>query len=204
MKYELTWFTRHLTVFNRSFLAYSKIIEFLNREDVEDLEKGEKLEKINEVEFKNVYFSYNDNQKNIEKFSMKLEENKKVALVGKTGSGKTTIANLLCRFYEPQKGEIQINNKDYKSYSISSIRKKIGYVMQEVQILPNTIIDNIRYVNKNITIKEIQNILKRLKLHDKILELENGYNTDIYNNAEILSTRRKANAKLCKGYGSRS
>lgn len=204
MEYEFKWFTKHLTNLNKSIIAYSKIIEFLNREDVEDLEKGEELEKINEVEFKNVYFSYNDNQKNIEKFSMKLEENKKVALVGKTGSGKTTIANLLCRFYEPQKGEIQINNKDYKNYSISSIRKRIGYVMQEVQILPNTIIDNIRYVNKNITIKEIQNIFKRLKLHEKILELENGYYTDIYNNSEILSTRRKTNVKLRKGYGSRS
>lgn len=202
LQYEFAWFTRHLTSFNKSFFAYSKIIEFLNREDIEQLEQGQELSKIKEIEFKNVYFSYNGNQKNIERFSMKLEKNKKIALVGRTGSGKTTIANLLCRFYEPQKGEIQINNQNYKNYSISSIRKRIGYVMQEVQILPNTIIDNIRYVNKDITIEQIENIFKKLKLHDKILELENGYNTDIYNNSEILSTRRKTNDKFCKSYGS--
>ena len=122
---------------------------------------------------------------------------------GRTGSGKTTIVNLICRFYEPKKGEIIINNGNYKEYNISSIRKRIGYVMQETQILPNTIIDNIRYVNKNITQKQIENIFKKLKLHDKITNFENGYNTDIYNNPDILSTRRKANYKFCKSNGNR-
>lgn len=193
LEYEFKWFTKHLTNFNKSFISYSKIIEFLNINDVEELNNGNKIDKINKIEFKNVSFSYNTNQKNIKDFCLKIEENKKIALVGKTGSGKTTIANLLCRFYEPTKGEIQINNDDYKKYSISSIREKIGYIMQEVQILPNSIIDNIRYVNKNIEISEIENIFKKLKLHKKIIELENGYYTDIYNNPDILSTRRKTN-----------
>ena len=65
--------------------------------------------------------------------------------------------------------------------------------MQEVQILPNTIIDNIRYANEDISKQDIENIFKKLKLHDKIVKLENGYNTDIYNNPDILSTRRKTN-----------
>ena len=62
--------------------------------------------------------------------------------------GKTTIINLLERLYEPQEGEIRINQKDYRKYNISLIREKIGYIMQEVQIVPNTIIDNIKYVNR--------------------------------------------------------
>lgn len=203
LKYEFNWFIEHLTDFNKSFFTYSKILDFINLNDVEDLETGEELESINSIEFNKVYFSYNENQKNIINFNLKLEQGEKIALVGKTGSGKTTITSLLCRFYEPMKGEILINDKNYNEYKISSLRKKIGYVMQEVQIFPNTIIDNIRYVNEKISITEIKNIFKKLKLHNKIEQLENGYNTDIYNNPEILSTRRKATNKFCENNGDR-
>lgn len=191
LKYEFKWFTKHLTDFNKSFVSYSKILEFTKLDNVEDLESGMKLEKINSIEFKKVHFSYNENQKNISDFSLKLDKNKKVALVGKTGAGKTTITGLLCRFYEPIKGEILINGINYKEYNLESLRKRIGYVMQEVEIFPNTIIDNIRYSNKNISIENIIKIFKKLKLHDKIVELEKGYETDIYNNPDILSTGEK-------------
>lgn len=193
LEYEFHWFTMHLTDFKKSFISYSKILEFLNIQDVENLQEGEQLKKIDKIEFDKVYFSYNDNEKNIENFSLSLKENEKVALVGRTGSGKTTIANLLCRFYEPVKGKININDKNYLEYNISSLRSRIGYVMQEVQILPNTIIDNIRYANKDITIQEIEDIFRKLKLHEKISSLDNGYNTDIYSDPDILSTRRKTN-----------
>lgn len=105
--------------------------------------------------------------------------------------GKTTVTNLLERLYEPQKGEIRINQKDYREYNISSIRSKIGYIMQEVQIVPNTIIDNIKYVNKKITEEQIIEIFKILKLHDRIISLPKGYRTNIYENPDILSTGEK-------------
>lgn len=105
--------------------------------------------------------------------------------------GKTTIINLLERLYEPQEGEIRINQKDYREYSISSIRKKIGYIMQEVQIVPNTIIDNIKYVNQKITKEEIVEIFKTLKLHEKIMSLPKGYDTNIYEDSNVLSTGEK-------------
>lgn len=99
--------------------------------------------------------------------------------------------NLLERLYEPQKGEIRINQRDYREYSIGSIRNKIGYLMQEVQIVPGTIIDNIKYVNKKITKEEVVKIFQSLKLHDKIMSLPKGYQTNIYENPEILSTGEK-------------
>ncbi len=191
LKYYFNWFLKHLTDFDKSFFSYSKILQFLNSDNIEEIEKGEKLEDINNIEFKNVYFSYNGNQKNIKNYCLKIDKNEKVALVGKTGSGKTTVTSLLCRFYEPIKGKILINGKDYKNYSIESLRNRIGYVMQETQIMPNSIIDNIKYVNKDITIKEIEEIFKKLKLHDKIMKLENGYYADIYNNPDVLSTGEK-------------
>lgn len=191
LDYQFKWFIRHLTNFNKSFISFSKILNFLKSQNVENLEEGEKLEKIESIEFSNVCFSYTGYQKNIEDFSFILNEKEKLALIGRTGSGKTTIVNLLCRFYEPVKGEIRINGSNYLKYSIESLRKRIGYVMQETYILPSTIIDNIRYVNKNIADEEIKNIFKKLKLHDKIMKLENGYNTDILSNPDILSTGEK-------------
>lgn len=192
LNFEFKWFIRHLTNFNKSFIAFSKILNFLKLDNTEDLKNGENLERnINLIEFSNVFFSYTGYEKNIESFNFTLDKNEKLALVGRTGSGKTTVINLLCRFYEPVKGEIRINGTNYLKFSIPSLRKKIGYVMQEIYILPGTITDNIRCVNNNITDEEIQNIFKKLKLHDKIIKLKDGYNTDLCNNPDILSLGEK-------------
>ncbi len=188
LKYEFNWFIKHLTDFNKAFISYSKILSFLELENVEDVNKGQELKEINSIEFKNINFSYNENQKAIKEFNLKINENDKIALVGKTGSGKSTITNLLCRFYEPTDGKILINGNDYRKFSIASLRNNIGYIMQDVQIVPYTIIDNIRYVNKEIKENEIETIFKKLKLHDKIISLKDGYNTNIFNNIDILSS----------------
>ena len=191
LEFEFKWFIKHLTNFNKSFISFSKILNFLKINDVEVIEEGKKLENINSIEFSNVQFSYTGYEKNIKDFNLILNKNEKLALVGRTGSGKTTIVNLLCRFYEPVKGEIKINGRNYLEYSISTLRKRIGYVMQEIHIIEGTIADNIRYVNKDITDEEIQNIFKKLNLHDKIMRLKDGYNTNISNNKDILSSGEK-------------
>lgn len=189
VEFEFSWFTRHLTDFKQSFFAYVKILELLENEEEEKLDEGENIDcKITSIDFNNVFFSYDNKEEVIKDFCLQVGENEKVALIGKTGAGKTTITNLLERLYEPQKGEIYINKKDYTNYSISSIRNKIGYIMQEVQIVPNTIIDNIKYVNSKITRNEIIEIFKQLKLHEKIMSLPKGYDTNIYENPDILST----------------
>jgi len=190
LKHEFNWFIRHITNFHKSVVSYSKILQFINLDNIEDIEKGITLENIHSIEFKDVSFSY-DNEKNIQNFSLKVREKESVALIGKTGSGKTTITNLLCRFYEPKQGQILINGKNYKEYNIRSLRNKIGYVLQEIQIVPNTIIDNIKYVNPNITLEEIEDIFKRLKLHDKIQTLKDAYYSNIYDNQDLLSTGEK-------------
>lgn len=191
LNFNFKWFIRHINNFNNSFISFSKVLNFLKLENIEKIEEGEQLQSINSIEFSDVEFSYTGYEKNIETYSFKLSKNEKIALVGRTGSGKTTVANLLCRFYEPVKGEIKINGTNYLKYSIESIRKKIGYVMQDTYILKGTIIDNIRYVNKDITQEEIKSIFKKLKLHDKIMKFKDGYNTDISSNPDILSTGEK-------------
>lgn len=192
LEFEFNWFVRHLTDFNEAVISYCKILQLLEKEDEELLDEGKVLkEKINEIEFRRVNFAYNESERAIEDFSFKVTENENIALIGRTGSGKSTITNLLSRLYDVQSGQVLFNNEDSQNYSIKSIRDKIGYVIQEVIILPNSIIDNIRYVNKNITVDEIEKIFKQLKLHNKILSLVDGYNTDIYNFPDLLSSRRK-------------
>lgn len=191
LDFEFKWFIKHLTNFNKSFISFSKILKFLKLDNIENIEEGINLKNINLIEFSNVQFSYTGYEKNIRNLNFTLNKNEKLALVGRTGSGKTTIVNLLCRFYEPVKGKIKINNKDYLEYSISSLRKKIGYVMQDTYIIDGTLIDNIRYVNNNITNEEIENIFKKLKLHEKIIKLKDGYNTNINDNTDIFSTGEK-------------
>lgn len=191
LDFEFKWIIKHLTNFNKSFISFSKILKFLNLDDIEEIEEGENLENINSVEFSNVEFSYTGYEKNIKNLNFTLKKNAKLALVGRTGSGKTTIVNLLCRFYEPVKGKIKINDKNYLKYSMSSLRKRIGYIMQDVYIINGTVADNIRYINKDITDEEIQNIFKKLKIHEKIVKLKDGYNTDLSNNLDILSTGEK-------------
>lgn len=188
LEFEFNWFIKHLTNFNKSVVSFSKILNFLKLDNVENIQNGRELEKIESIEFSNVSFSYTGYKKNIDDFSFELSNNKKIALVGKTGSGKTTVVNLLCRFYEPVSGKIKINGTNYLEYSMASLRKRIGYVMQETYIVPDTIIDNIKYVNKDITDEEIKSIFIKLKMHEKIMKLKDKYNTDIRNNPDILST----------------
>lgn len=98
---------------------------------------------------------------------------------------------MLCRLYNPTSGEILINGNNINQYKLKDLRKRIGYCMQDVVIIKNTIIDNIRYVNPNITIEEIQNIFKRLNLHEKIMQLKDNYEANIYDYPDLLSKGEK-------------
>lgn len=189
--HQFDWFIRNISNFNKSYIAFNKILEFLEKDNIENVKKGRRLKEIKKISFKDVTFGYSQDDKIIRNVSLELKENASIAIVGKTGAGKSTITNLICRLYEPTLGRILINDDDYLKYSIESIRNKIGYIMQDIDILPNTILDNIKYVKKDITQKEIKDILKKLKIHDKIMSLKDGYNTDIYNNPDLLSQGEK-------------
>lgn len=186
----LNWIVEGMPTYNSNKLAFNKILNYIENSNSENLEKGKKIERINEIEFKNVEFSYND-MPIIENFSLIVQKGEKIALIGKTGAGKTTIANLLCRFYEPNKGEILINNENIKKFNLKSYRKKIGYVMQDNYIFDGTILENINCEQKEVDKETIIKLCKQLNIHDKIISLPMGYETVLKNNGNILSEGEK-------------
>ncbi len=176
---------------NQSYISFIKILKFNDEfEPEEDIGKLE-LNEIKNVEFKNVSFAYNEEKQILKDINLNAKEQEKIAIIGRTGSGKTTIANLLCRFYNLEDGQILINGKDYKQYKIKDLREQIGYVLQDVVIFEGNVYENINYANKNVSKEEIINICKKLNLHNKIMSFENGYETNLNKNKDLLSQGEK-------------
>lgn len=184
------WVIEGFQIRNVGELSYDRICNILKMKE-EEIDVGEELEDINKVEFENVKFSYDGEKNVLNDISFEVNNGESVALIGRTGSGKTSLVNLLCRFYDLNYGTIKVNGIDYRKYSIQSLRSKIGYIMQKVVIFDGTILENINYADKEITKDEIIEICKKLRLHDKIMTFENGYETRISADTDIFSTGEK-------------
>lgn len=143
------------------------------------------------IEFKNVTFSYNDGKNVLENFNLTVEPGETIALVGETGSGKSTIVNLLCRFYEPTSGEILIDGINYKEMPQSWIHENLGYVLQTPHLFSGTIKDNIIYGKLDATDEEIIEASKLVNSHEFIMKMEKGYDTDVAQGGNLLSTGQK-------------
>lgn len=184
------WVVDGFQIRNVSKISYNKVYSILEKEE-EDIESGKDLEIANNIEFDNVSFSYNDNKNVVNNVSFEAKRNEKIAIIGRMGSGKTTLVNLICRFYDLQNGQIRINGKDYRKYSIKSLRNSIGYIMQKVVIFNGTILENINFSNKDISKEEIIKICKKLNLHEKIMSLKDGYETKITSDTDVFSAGEK-------------
>ena len=184
------WVIEGFQIRNVCRISYEKILEILEKQE-ENIDDGNVLDKIEKIEFENIHFAYNENQKVLNGISLTVGKNEKVALIGRTGSGKTSLVNLICCFYDLEDGRILINGQDYKNFSIRSLRDKIGYIMQKVVIFDGTILQNINYDNKDISKEKIIEICKKLNLHDKIVGFENGYETIINSETDLFSNGEK-------------
>lgn len=150
---------------------------------------GKEINISGSIEFKNIYFKYNDKYI-LKDVSFKLEPNQTLSIVGETGSGKTTIINLIEKFYNTNKGNILIDNNKIKDIDTTCLRNNIGLVLQETKLFKGTIMDNIKYGNK-IDDKEIIKICKKLKADKFIERLNNSYYTEIDNDTNLLSNGEK-------------
>ena len=143
------------------------------------------------IEFKNVNFSYVDNQQVLNDISFKINPGESFAIVGPTGSGKTTITNLITKFYEINTGNILIDGKDIDDYTLETVRNKIGIILQDVFLFADTIFNNITLFNKDITLEDVENAAKELEIHDFISSLPGGYNFNVSERGTTLSAGQK-------------
>lgn len=162
----------------------------------EERETGEKIldpEKIlGDIQFEDVNFAYNENEMVLKNLNFSVEHGKKIALVGPTGAGKTTVINLLMRFYEVSSGRIYLDGMSIQNYSRESYRKLFGMVLQDTWLFNGTILENIRYGNPEISQEEIVEVCKMLGAHEFIIHLKDGYLTILdEENNDILSQGQK-------------
>ena len=143
------------------------------------------------VEFEHVDFSYIKDEPILKDFNLKVEKGQSIALVGETGSGKSTIINLLCRFYEPTSGRISIDGVDYKDRSLGWLHSNIGYVLQTPTLFTGTVKDNIRYGKFDATDEQIEAAAKLVGADSFIEKLENGYDSEVGEQGSKLSTGEK-------------
>jgi len=152
------------------------------------------------IKYENVNFSYNKREKIIEDLTLEINPGSKNAIVGATGSGKSTIIKLLNRFYELDSGSIYIDNINIRDYSISSLRRNIAFVSQDVHLFSDTILNNITLQNNNISFLRVKDAAKDIKIDDFISSLPNGYNYDVRERGVGLSTGQRQLISFLRAY----
>ena len=143
------------------------------------------------ISFEDVSFSYQPHELVLMNFSLEVSPGETIALVGETGSGKSTIVNLFCRFYEPTEGRILVDGMDYKKMPLQWIHNNLGYVLQSPHLFSGTIRENIRYGKLDATDDEIKEACRIVNAHEFIMDLEDGYDTQVGEGGGMLSTGQK-------------
>jgi len=151
------------------------------------------------IVFKDVHFSYIEDEEVLRGISFDVKSGKTVAIVGATGAGKSTIINLLNRFYEINSGEILIDNINIKEYTLKSLRKNVAVVLQDVFLFSDTIFKNI-VLDKNISLDKVQTAAKQIGIHDFIMSLPNGYDYNVKERGAMLSSGQRQLIAFLRAY----
>jgi ATP-binding cassette, subfamily B, multidrug efflux pump len=182
--------------YNQIIVAMSymeRVFETIDEEPlVDDLPGAYEMPAIKgNVEFKNVSFSYDAGDIILHDVSLKIKTGDTIALVGPTGAGKTTIVNLISRFYDVDSGKVLIDDINVRAVTLHSLRKQMGIMLQDSFIFSGTIMDNIRYSRLDATDEEVIEASKAVKAHDFIIGLNDGYNTQVNERGSRLSSGQR-------------
>lgn len=173
--------------------AAERVFEFLEEPEEQDTAKGnidtEKLK--GNVEFKNVHFGYDEDRTIINDFNAQVKDGQKIAIVGPTGAGKTTMVKLLMRFYDVNSGEIKIDGHNIKDFNRGELRKMFGMVLQDTWLFGGTVKDNIKYGNENATDDEVIRAAQAAHVHHFIKTLPKGYNSVLNEESSNVSAGQK-------------
>ena len=181
-----------VTELQNALTCASRVYDLLDEdEEVKDKENAYKLENaVGDVELKNMYFSYVENQHLIEDFNLKVKHGQRVAIVGPTGCGKTTLINLLMRFYDVTDGSILIDNYDLRDLQRNSIRDNYGMVLQETYLRHASIKDNI-LMGKEVSEERLIEIAKQSHIYNFVITLKDGFDTIVDDSNGLLSQGQK-------------
>ena len=145
-----------------------------------------------EIEFKDVTFRYPDGEENVlEHFDLTVPQGTMVAIVGETGAGKSTLVNLVCRFYEPTQGQVLIDGRDARERSQLWLHSHIGYVLQTPHLFSGTVLENLKYGNPNASMDEITTAMQRVSADRVVARMEKGYDSEVGEGGDLLSTGEK-------------
>ncbi len=153
---------------------------------------------LGEIEFDHVSFWYEEDQPILQDFTLKVQPGETIALVGPTGGGKTTLVNLLCRFYEPKRGVIRLNGRDYTEYTLESLHSRLGVVLQTPHLFSGTIRENIRYGRLDASDAEVEEAARIAGAHDFIMTFEKGYDQEVGEGGNLLSVGQKQLISLAR------
>ena len=183
-----------MTEIQAGLASSERIFEILDLESLDsEIDKPELTFQGGNIEFTDLSFAYEEHQKLIENLNLSVKSGQTVAIVGPTGAGKTTLVNLLMRFYEPQKGAIYLDSQNIAEVKRDSVRSLYGMVLQETWLLRSSIFDNIAYGKSDGKASEAEVIeaAKKAQAHDFIMQLEEGYQTKLASASANLSTGQK-------------
>ncbi|XOQ60472.1 MAG: ABC transporter ATP-binding protein [Clostridium sp.] len=186
--------------FQKEFAGFKRFLniveaepEIVNKKDAVDIKdvKGN-------IEYRNVSFRYNEKKQIINNINLTIESGKKIAFVGPSGGGKTTLCSLLPRFYDVSSGSIMIDGKDIRDVTLESLRNSIGIVQQDVYLFSGTLKENIRYGKPTASDEEVIKAAKEANIHDFIMSLENGYDTYVGERGVKLSGGQKQRISIAR------
>ena len=187
--------------FQNGVSGFQRFVEILDEEPEQDAPDAQELTNVQgNIEFRNVTYAYEPTKEVLRNINLKLEKGCKLALVGPSGGGKTTLCHLLPHFYRVSEdhGSILIDGKDIRSLTLDSVRKNIGIVQQDVFLFVGSIRENILYGNPNATEEQMIEAAKRANIHDYIMTLEHGYDTQIGERGVKLSGGQKQRLSIAR------
>lgn len=208
--YRYMWLIENLNdltqTYQKTVVSIGRVNDILENRLYEDEKFGDKKLKCKKgtIEFKNVNFAYPDEDMTLNNFNITLNPNKKIAIVGKSGQGKSTLFNLLTRIFDPKDGEILLDGVNIKEIDEESLRKNISIIRQEPFIFNRTILENFKLIDKDITLKEVRKYTKMAYIDDYIMSLPKKYNTVLGEGGVNLSGGQKQRLSIARTLSKKS
>ena len=179
--------------------AAARVFDILDNEpDIKDVEEAVELDIKGDIEYQNLYFGYKSYKTVLEDINLSVKSGEMIGLVGHSGSGKSTMINLLLRFYDPDSGRILIDGVDLRNSPQKYIRNQIGVVLQETFLFSGTIFENVTYSKPDATLEEVIRACKMANAHDFIMKFPDGYDTKVGQNGQTLSGGEKQRIAIAR------